>query len=132
MVMVCKKCRRAFRKDLGQFDETDEYCPHCDNHYVVEAKTAKPMYGVESEDARVDNQYVCLNPCSSADPNARDCAACTLIRVRSSIPASTFSGQKSRRKPRSDLTKAACLVRCGSKRQALKQQCPRRLLFRPK
>lgn len=31
---------------------SDEYCPHCDNHFVLEAKTAKPMLKVEGEDPR--------------------------------------------------------------------------------
>lgn len=34
MQMVCKKCRRAFRKDLARFEHEDEFCPHCDNHFV--------------------------------------------------------------------------------------------------
>lgn len=40
MVMMCKKCKKAFRKDITEeFEEADEYCPHCDNQYVIEAKT---------------------------------------------------------------------------------------------
>ena len=38
LVLLCKKCKRAFRKDVSEFEEADEYCPHCDNHYVIEAK----------------------------------------------------------------------------------------------
>lgn len=34
MHFICKKCRRAFRKDMTHYEESDEYCPHCDNHYV--------------------------------------------------------------------------------------------------
>lgn len=34
MVFACKKCKKAFRKDMVEYDESDEYCPHCDNHYV--------------------------------------------------------------------------------------------------
>jgi uncharacterized CHY-type Zn-finger protein len=34
MTFVCKKCKKAFRKDAAEFDESDEYCPHCDNHFV--------------------------------------------------------------------------------------------------
>ena len=33
---------------------SDEYCPHCDNHYVLDAKTAKPALQFEGEDARMD------------------------------------------------------------------------------
>lgn len=55
--MVCKKCRRAFRKDLGVIEEADEYCPHCDNHYVIEAKTPQLMLEVEGGDGRVDSRF---------------------------------------------------------------------------
>jgi uncharacterized CHY-type Zn-finger protein len=34
MNFLCKKCKKAFRKDTSEFDESDEYCPHCDNHFV--------------------------------------------------------------------------------------------------
>lgn len=34
MVFMCKKCKKAFRKDMNSYEESDEYCPHCDNHYV--------------------------------------------------------------------------------------------------
>lgn len=34
MAFMCKKCKKAFRKDMSEYDESDEYCPHCDNHYV--------------------------------------------------------------------------------------------------
>ena len=34
MAFMCKKCKKAFRKDMSNYDESDEYCPHCDNHYV--------------------------------------------------------------------------------------------------
>lgn len=40
MAFICKKCRKAFRKDLAQYEESDEFCPHCDNHYV---STAPPL-----------------------------------------------------------------------------------------
>jgi len=38
------------------YEEADEYCPHCDNHYVIEAKTPQKAIGVEGEDARMDNR----------------------------------------------------------------------------
>ncbi|CAG8496630.1 6148_t:CDS:10 [Ambispora leptoticha] len=47
MVFACKKCKKVFRKDMENYDETDEYCPHCDNHYVIEAKTPQMSIGVE-------------------------------------------------------------------------------------
>lgn len=34
MVFACKKCKKAFRKDMSNYEESDEYCPYCDNHYV--------------------------------------------------------------------------------------------------
>ncbi|KFY24902.1 hypothetical protein V493_04957 [Pseudogymnoascus sp. VKM F-4281 (FW-2241)] len=58
---VCKKCKKAFRKDAAEFEESDEYCPHCDNHFVLEAKTPKPMLKFEGEDARVDNRMLIDN-----------------------------------------------------------------------
>ena len=39
MVFLCKKCKKAFRKNVEEFEEADEYCPHCDNHFMIEAKT---------------------------------------------------------------------------------------------
>ncbi|KAI9846342.1 MAG: hypothetical protein M1837_004195 [Sclerophora amabilis] len=33
---------------------SDEYCPHCDNHFVIDALTPKPTLKVEGEDVRVD------------------------------------------------------------------------------
>jgi hypothetical protein len=54
MTFVCKKCRKAFRKDGTEFEEADEYCPHCDNHFVIDAVVPKPALKVEGEDARVD------------------------------------------------------------------------------
>ncbi|KNZ74047.1 hypothetical protein J132_08357 [Termitomyces sp. J132] len=58
MVFMCKKCKKAFRKDMSSYEESDEYCPHCDNHYVLEAKTPQAVVGVEGEDARVDNRMI--------------------------------------------------------------------------
>ncbi|CAE6537445.1 putative protein C3B9,05 [Schizosaccharomyces pombe 972h-] [Rhizoctonia solani] len=54
MIFMCKKCRKAFRKDMTTFEESDEYCPHCDNHFIIEAKTPTPVVRVEGEDARKD------------------------------------------------------------------------------
>ena len=69
---ACKKCKKCFRKDAQEFEErfvrakaqhssllvlileSDEYCPHCDNHFVLEALTPKPTLQVEGEDVRVD------------------------------------------------------------------------------
>ncbi|EXJ91904.1 hypothetical protein A1O3_00454 [Capronia epimyces CBS 606.96] len=51
---ICKKCRKAFRKNTKDWDESDEYCPNCDNHFVIEAATPKAALKVESDDVRVD------------------------------------------------------------------------------
>jgi hypothetical protein len=37
--------------------ESDEYCPHCDNHFVIEALTLQPALKIEGEDARVDSRF---------------------------------------------------------------------------
>ena len=71
MAFICKKCKKAFRKDIVEFEESDEYCPHCDNHFVsadfmsffiplrrsfqvLDAVTPKSALRVEGEDPRVD------------------------------------------------------------------------------
>ncbi|KAF2427576.1 hypothetical protein EJ08DRAFT_353654 [Tothia fuscella] len=54
MVFACKKCKKAFRKEADEFEESDEYCPHCDNHFVIDALTPKPRLEVEGEDVRID------------------------------------------------------------------------------
>lgn len=73
---MCKKCKKAFRKAMDAYEESDEYCPHCDNHYVswsmsrlsgaintisqvINAKTPQAVVGVEGGDARVDARYEC-------------------------------------------------------------------------
>ncbi len=58
MVFACKKCKKCFRKDVQEFEEADEYCPHCDNHFVLEAKTPTPVLKVEGEDARMDSRML--------------------------------------------------------------------------
>ncbi|KAJ5586676.1 uncharacterized protein N7459_002441 [Penicillium hispanicum] len=81
MVFACKKCKKCFRKDAAEFEErytcptnssgenlmkidsfpsssSDEFCPHCDNHFVLEAVTPKPSLQVEGDDARMDNRML--------------------------------------------------------------------------
>lgn len=54
VVMACKKCRKVFRKDARQeLEEADEFCPHCDNQYVLAAVEPKPVLAVEGEDGRM-------------------------------------------------------------------------------
>ncbi|KAI5465636.1 hypothetical protein BGZ63DRAFT_400085 [Mariannaea sp. PMI_226] len=58
MIFACKKCRKVFRKNVQEFEEADEYCPHCDNHFIIEAKTPQAALTVESDDVRVDNKML--------------------------------------------------------------------------
>ncbi|KAF4121263.1 Zinc Finger Protein [Geosmithia morbida] len=58
LVFACKKCKKCFRKDAREFEDSDEYCPHCDNHFIIEAKTPKPLLSIEGEDARKDNRML--------------------------------------------------------------------------
>ena len=58
LVFICKKCRKAFRKDRNEFEDADEYCPHCDNHFVIDAVTPKPVLQVEGEDARINSRML--------------------------------------------------------------------------
>ncbi|KAJ5466606.1 hypothetical protein N7539_009562 [Penicillium diatomitis] len=58
MIFACKKCKKCFRKDASEFEESDEYCPHCDNHFVLEAKTPQAALQVEGADVRMDNRML--------------------------------------------------------------------------
>ncbi|KAI9314504.1 hypothetical protein BX666DRAFT_1967406 [Dichotomocladium elegans] len=58
MVFACKKCKKVFRKDMTDYEEEDEYCPHCDNHYILDAVTPEAKLEIETEDIRVDNRVV--------------------------------------------------------------------------
>lgn len=62
LTFACKKCKKCFRKNAEEFEEADEYCPNCDNHFLLEAVTPKPRLEVEGEDARVDARYDTLGP----------------------------------------------------------------------
>ena len=37
---------------------SDEYCPHCDNHFVIDAITPKPTLKIEGEDVRIDSRML--------------------------------------------------------------------------
>ena len=58
MTFACKKCKKCFRKDASEFEEADEYCPHCDNHFIIEAKTPKPALTIEGDDIRMNNKLL--------------------------------------------------------------------------
>merc|ERR1712093_937568 len=91
MIFMCKKCKKAFRKDMTVYDEADEYCPHCDNHYVIEAKTPQAMLVAEGEDARVDNRMLRHDRSSSSSETVtRDTAT---IHPRQRNSKTCWSGQ---------------------------------------
>ena len=39
---------------MQEFEESDEFCPHCDNHFLIEALEPKARVEVEGEDVRKD------------------------------------------------------------------------------
>lgn len=39
---------------MSAYEESDEFCPHCDNHYVIEAKIPQAVLSVETDDVRKD------------------------------------------------------------------------------
>ncbi|KAE8214698.1 hypothetical protein CF319_g3815 [Tilletia indica] len=40
VTLICKKCKKAFRKDMTDFEAgSDDRCPACDNLYVLAART---------------------------------------------------------------------------------------------
>lgn len=43
---------------MTEFEDSDEYCPHCDNHFVIEAKEPKARLEVEGEDIRKDARMI--------------------------------------------------------------------------
>ncbi|KAL3476446.1 hypothetical protein BJX99DRAFT_258382 [Aspergillus californicus] len=58
MTFACKKCKKCFRKSGEEFEESDEYCPHCDNHFVLEAVTPKQTLQLEGDDVRIDSRML--------------------------------------------------------------------------
>jgi len=38
-------------------EDADEFCPHCDNHFVLDAIEPKARLEVEGDDARIDSRY---------------------------------------------------------------------------
>lgn len=39
---------------MQEFEESDEYCPHCDNHFLIAAVEPKARLEVEGDDVRKD------------------------------------------------------------------------------
>jgi len=58
LTFACKKCKKCFRKDAQDFDDADEFCPHCDNHFVLEAVVPQAALKIEGEDARIDSRMI--------------------------------------------------------------------------
>lgn len=57
LAFVCKKCKRAFRKDLERYEEgSDDFCPHCDNCYVVDAKLGAAARELEEQQEREEEE----------------------------------------------------------------------------
>ena len=54
--------RCIYTRTQGLTRRSDEYCPHCDNHFVLEAKTPKASLQVEGEDVRKDARYAAAPP----------------------------------------------------------------------
>lgn len=54
--------REVSREEFAVLHElsylSDEYCPHCDNHFIVTAAVPKPILKVEGEDARIDSKML--------------------------------------------------------------------------
>lgn len=71
---------------------SDEYCPHCDNHFVLEALTPQANLHVEGEDARMDSRY--FQPlCTILSPHT-DCNLYRMLkdeRVRADQEKSIFT-----------------------------------------
>ena len=42
---------------MKEFEESDEYCPHCDNHFLIEAVEPKARLEVEGDDVRIDSKH---------------------------------------------------------------------------
>lgn len=70
LIVGCKKCKKVFKKDLlytygdgrkiltcsisrQQLEDADEYCPFCDNHFVIEAAEPQPVVAIEGDDPRL-------------------------------------------------------------------------------
>ena len=69
VVFACKVCNQAFRKNMQQFEEHDECCPHCGNCFVV-------AHSKEAEET-TDTQK------TNADATAASVSAATLCTQRS-------------------------------------------------
>jgi len=57
MTFACKKCQKCFRRSVAEFyhgdDDSAEYCPFCDNHFVLPAVTETRNGRVQEEETTV-------------------------------------------------------------------------------
>jgi hypothetical protein len=58
--MVRKHTHERLIPVTSDYEDEDEYCPHCDNHYVLEAVEPEASLGVEGEDIRIDSRYILI------------------------------------------------------------------------
>ena len=84
MVFMCKKCKKAFRKSMAEYDESDEYCPHCDNHYV----SARLSYRGQSRIVVVSwtAGHRCEDAASSPRRGGRGSQGRRSVRIRAYTP----------------------------------------------
>ncbi|PWW75393.1 hypothetical protein C7212DRAFT_202877, partial [Tuber magnatum] len=52
VLFAFKKYKQCFSKDTRGWGEGDGYFPHCDNHFVIEAKAPWALVAVEGADVR--------------------------------------------------------------------------------
>ena len=43
VTFACKRCLKSFQKDMSAFEEADEFCPHCNNRFVIDAELADDL-----------------------------------------------------------------------------------------
>lgn len=49
---------RIENRTHSDYDEQDEYCPHCDNKYVREAVVPTPELSIETDDPRINAAFI--------------------------------------------------------------------------
>ena len=102
VVFACKVCKQAFRKDMQQFEEHDECCPHCGNCFVV-AHSKEAEVVTKAEEAKASASAAAIAAAGSGSafasarsyPSARSTSRST---ARSSARGGTARSSKSQRK----------------------------------
>jgi hypothetical protein len=44
------------KNQYSDYEEEDEFCPHCDNQYVIEARTPEARLKLDTGDTRIDSR----------------------------------------------------------------------------